>query len=154
LDEIHSNEKIEYLKLHGSIDWRVRDSDKLIFRRDAASSLMGEKYTDQLMIYPIYEKFVSEDPYFTLYNYFRRLLYYHDEYVVIGYSFRDPSINNAFADALRNKSNSRIIIVNRNRDSIEELVTRYFPPNKMHIIDIPFGNNELITELGRVLQHN
>jgi hypothetical protein len=151
LHEEPPNEEIQYLKLHGSINWRIRDSDKQIVRRDSAHSLMGETYTDPLMVYPIYEKYVSEDPYFTLYGYFRRLLYYHDEYVVIGHSFGDPSINNAFADAFKNKPNSRIIIVNRNRDNIESRINQYFPADRVHIIETPFGNNTLVEELRRVL---
>ena len=63
LDEQHANYKINILKLHGSIDWRIRDSDRQVVRCDSPTSLMGEKYTDPLMVYPIYEKYVSEDHY-------------------------------------------------------------------------------------------
>lgn len=35
-------EEIKYLKLHGSINWWIRERDKLIIRRDSAISLMGE----------------------------------------------------------------------------------------------------------------
>jgi hypothetical protein len=52
------------------------------------------------MVYPIYEKYISKDPFFSLHSYFRKMLYYQDVYIVIGYSFRDPSINNAFAEML------------------------------------------------------
>jgi hypothetical protein len=49
---------IEYLKLHGSINWWIRKRDKKIIRRNElqpSTSLMGESYQEQLMIYPIYE---------------------------------------------------------------------------------------------------
>lgn len=71
-------QEIEYLKLYGSINWWIRDRDKRVVERNEGQpgiSLMGETYKEQLMIYPIYEKYVSEDPYFSLYYYFRRLLY-------------------------------------------------------------------------------
>jgi hypothetical protein len=112
---------------------------------------MGETYNDQLMIYPIYEKYVSEDPYFSLYFYFRKLLYWNDTYVVIGYSFRDQSINNAFADALRRKKNSRLIIVNSNKKSIEQRINQYFPKKKVRIIEDSFGNTTLFPKLKKLL---
>lgn len=125
--------QIEYLKLHGSINWWIRESDKRVIERNEPKpgrSLMGESYNEQLMIYPIYEKYVSEDPYFSLYYYFRKLLHWNDLYVVIGYSFRDQSINNAFADALRRKENSRLIIVNSNKKNIEQRINQYFPKKR------------------------
>lgn len=59
-------QEIEYLKLHGSINWWIRDSDKRLVERNEmrpGTSPMGETYKEQLMIYPIYEKYVSEDPF-------------------------------------------------------------------------------------------
>ncbi len=124
------NTYIEYLKLHGSIDWRIRSSDKRIVQREHTKSLRGEKYPEQLMIYPVYEKHISRDPYFALHYYFRYLLHINDVYLVIGFSFRDPSINNAFRDALINKATSRMIIVNSNRKAIRKRVDEIFPKKK------------------------
>lgn len=56
LNQLHPNEEIDYLKLHGSIDWRIRDSDNRIVLRDTGISLRDSPATEQLMIYPIYEK--------------------------------------------------------------------------------------------------
>jgi hypothetical protein len=145
---------IEYLKLHGSINWWIRQGDKKIIRRNEtqpSTTLMGDTFREQLMIYPIYEKYVSVDPYFSLYYYFRKLLYFHEEYVIIGYSFRDPSINNAFADALRDRRNSRLIIVNSNRDNIERRINEIFPADQVDIVGTQFGDNNLYTELRRLL---
>jgi hypothetical protein len=145
---------IEYLKLHGSINWWIRDSDKCVIERNesqSSTSLMGENYNEQLMIYPIYEKYVSQDPYFSLYYYFRKLLYYHDKYLVIGYSFRDPSINNAFADALKNNNSARMIIVNCNKNIIEKRTKSIFPAEKVDVVKTSFGDNRLFTELEDVL---
>jgi hypothetical protein len=103
------------------------------------------------MIYPIYEKHISEDPYFTLYYYFRKLLYHHDIYVVIGYSFRDPSINAAFADALNNRSDSRMIIINSNRNNIQRRINEKFPSEKCDLVEIPFGSDNLLPRLEELL---
>jgi SIR2-like domain len=88
----------EYIKLHGSIDWWLTEQGTIT--RSLAKENPFEVLTDRTMIYPIYEKFVSKDPFFTLYQYFRRVLFKEDILIVIGFSFRDPSINNAFADWL------------------------------------------------------
>jgi hypothetical protein len=115
-----TDDDIQYLQLHGSIDWWLRKRDNKIVKRENPKSLRGEQYPEQIMVYPIYEKHISQDPFFSLYSYFRRLLYSRDIYIVIGYSFRDPSINNAFGDVLRDKTESRMIIVNPNKASIEK----------------------------------
>lgn len=81
--------------------------------RECQNSLMGESYRMRLMIYPIYDKIVSAEPFVSLYNHLRKLLTLHDAYVVIGYSFRDQSINDAFRNALQNES-KRMVIVNSN----------------------------------------
>ena len=62
------------------------------------------------MLYPIYEKYVTRDPYFTLYEYFRKSLSNEDILIVIGYSFRDLAINNTFSEWLRSKPECRLII--------------------------------------------
>jgi hypothetical protein len=79
------------------------------------SSLVGlenpfEVLTERTIIYPIYEKHITRDPFFTLYQYFRRTLFNEDIVIVIGYSFRDLTINNAFSDWLASKPESRLTI--------------------------------------------
>jgi SIR2-like domain len=104
------------------------------------------------MIYPIYEKYISEDPaIFALYSHFRKLLDLHDEYIVIGYSFRDPSINNAFRDVLINRPKSRIIIVNRDPSNILERVKANFPTKKVDVIEEAFGNKNLYSKIKEVI---
>lgn len=147
-----SNTHIEYLKLHGSIDWWIRNSDKRIVQREHPRSLRGERYPEQLMIYPVYEKHISQDPYFALHYYFRHVLQTNDVYLVIGFSFRDPSINNAFRDALVNKPASRMIIVNSNRAAIENRVNEIFPKDKIEFVEDRFGSNNLPSVLKEYLR--
>lgn len=141
------NNHIEYLKLHGSIDWWIRLSDRQIIQREHAKSLRGERYPEQIMVYPVYEKHISQDPYFALHYYFRNLLYYNDVYLVIGFSFRDPSINNAFRDALTKKPASRMIIVNNNRKNIEKRINDNFPTEKIDFIEARLGDIDLPSRL-------
>lgn len=141
------NNHIEYLKLHGSIDWWVRRSDRQIIQREHAKSLRGERYPEQIMVYPVYEKHISQDPYFSLHYYFRNLLYYNDVYLVIGFSFRDPSINNAFRDALINKPASRMIVVSSNKKNIEKRLNDNFPKGKIDFVESQFGDNDLPSQI-------
>jgi hypothetical protein len=67
-------DEIEYVQLHGSIDWWLRARDNQIVQREDSKSYRGERYPGQIMVYPIYEKHISQDPYFSLYSYFRRQL--------------------------------------------------------------------------------
>lgn len=151
------NLSIQYLKLHGSINWWIRESDKRIVQRNerrASTTLMGETYSERLMIYPIYEKYVSIDPYFSLHYYFRRLLYFHNDYVVIGYSFRDQAINNAFADALRMNSKAKMVVVNKDAQSINQKVNEIFhdiSDGRITQIQTAFGDNTLYDELANIL---
>ena len=140
---------MEYLKLHGSIDWWVRERDGRIVVRDCFHSLMGETYGSRLMIYPAYDKKISRDPFSSLYNHFRKLLSMHEVYIVVGYSFRDSSINDAFADAL-----SRVetrMVMNPNPDRIRNKITN-FPQRRIDVITKPFGGTELLLELNHILR--
>jgi hypothetical protein len=135
--------KLDLLTNALSIDWWIRSSDKRIVQREHPMSLRGERYPGQLMVYPVYEKHISEDAYFALHYYFRHLLHINNVYLVVGFSFRDPSINNAFRDALTNKPASRMIIVNSNRKVIENRVNEMFPKNKIEFVEDRFGSSNL-----------
>ena len=58
------------------------------------------------MIFPTTEKYFSRNPYFNLLRKLREELMGtikdKEHILVIGYSFRDPAINNAFYDAFKN----------------------------------------------------
>ena len=115
---------------------------------------MGETYSERLMIYPIYEKYVSIDPYFSLHYFFSRLLYFHNDIVVIGYSFRDQTINNAFADALKMNTKTKMIIVNADIQSINQKLNEIFPDisdERVIQIQTAFGDNTLYDKLAKVL---
>jgi hypothetical protein len=83
-----SNEAINLLKLHGSLDWRIRDHDKKIIKRDTSYSHRGLTAQEPLMIYPIYEKKFSEKFYYTMYYYFKKILREREINVIIGNSLR------------------------------------------------------------------
>ena len=144
---------IQYVKLHGSINWWIRNRDLKVVQRDSSNSLSGETY-ERFRVYPIYEKYVSQDPaIFALYNYFKDILRYHDIYIVIGYSFRDPAINNAFKQGLDSNPNKRLLIVNPNPDHIIDRIRTMFPNDKIDIIEHRFGDVNLYATIQNILNN-
>ncbi|MDP9290158.1 MAG: hypothetical protein M3P08_18465 [Thermoproteota archaeon] len=57
----------------------------------------------------------------------------------------------SFADALRDRRNSRLIIVNSNRNSVEGRINDNFPEEQVEIAETPFGDNDLYSELTQLL---
>jgi hypothetical protein len=107
----------------------------------AGSDNPFEVLTDRTIIYPIYEKYVNKDPFLTLYECFRRRIFREDIVVVIGYSFRDVTINNTFLDWLASKPKSRLIIVARqNKDTLRRIIGN---DSKIQFINRYFGKNGL-----------
>jgi len=95
-------------KLHGSSNYFLTNKDELI-KTDTVLK-PGDRITSgviakESMVFPTREKYFSSDPYFSLIKKLRRDLtegIRGREYAlicIIGYSFRDPVINNAFIDA-------------------------------------------------------
>lgn len=152
---MHGGNNPNYIKLHGSIDWWLDDSQRAI------SSLVGPEnpfvvLKERTMIYPIYEKHITRDPFFTLYEYFRRTLFKEDIVIVIGYSFRDLTINNAFSDWLASKPESRLIITAKkeNHEVIRKIVGSGKKHDKIQFIHRRFGEAEFITDLENTLNNN
>jgi SIR2-like protein len=140
--------ELEYIKLHGSIDWWLNEHGIIV--RSLQKENPFEVLTDRTMIYPIYEKFVSKDPFFALYQYFRRMLFKEDILIVVGFSFRDPSINNAIVDWLSTRPYSRLLIVasEKNQNKIRGI----FNDNpRIQFINANFGQDGFINSLEDVL---
>jgi hypothetical protein len=102
----------EINKLHGSSNWVItEDCEKgeiaktEVFVKPGERTLKGEM-VGEAMVYPTTEKYFSRDPYFNLLYKLRNDLTagitdrWTKVITIIGYSFRDFAINNAFIDAL------------------------------------------------------
>ena len=150
LREILLGEKeIQYIKLHGSTDWWIDDNNNIVqsFHQDNPLA----KFKERQIIYPIYEKYISKDPFFTLYQYFRRRLLKEDIVIVIGYSFADISINNAFIDWLSYNNSARLIIVARkNRHNIIRN-SLLIHSNRIEFLNDYFGETNFILNLTNLL---
>lgn len=99
-------------KLHGSVNWFEVGGRITQHSFAPGQSLMGEEVTGRMMVYPASEKYALTAPYAECLFYFRRSLMsgkIYEPIVVIGYSFRDAAINNAFMDAIKLNPNIRIL---------------------------------------------
>jgi hypothetical protein len=141
---------VNYLKLHGSLDWWKRDDRKIVI--SSGKPMFGEKLIDQIMIYPIYEKYISREPFYSLYTAFRKNLFKEQIVIVIGYSFRDISINNALLDNLQTTETSRLIISAKS-DSVKQRISKIFGLNKrVSLIEKYFGEGGFVDELKNKLK--
>ena len=147
--QLHPNERIEYLKLHGSVDWWLGEDNNIYHDFTGQNPLI--RLRDRMIIYPIYEKYISKEPFFTLYQYFRRSLLFEDIVIVIGYSFADISINNAFIDWLTYKNNTRLIVVAQRNNHLR--IRNIFGTlvNRIEFIEEYFGEDRFVDNLERLL---
>lgn len=82
----------------------------------------------------------------------KRLLLKHDIYLVIGYSFRDQSINDAFYFGLKNNLGSRMIVSSTNQEVIERINKTFEKViSKIDILKRRFGGHDFLEELNRLL---
>lgn len=109
--------EIKLFKLHGSISWQVEEkTGDVIEVWDKGNSIIGRRYVGELMLYPIAEKELYLDPYISMLLRLNRELSKKTVWIVIGYSFNDPVIQEIF---LRNSSESKhLILVDPNADEI------------------------------------
>lgn len=101
--------RINYYKLHGSIDW---------YRTTDGTVKKGENYNEEnieitpFLIFGHGAKIYTIDPFFSLLEYFKHALKKKKYFFVIGYSFFDPHINNLIFNELQSNKDKYLIIIN------------------------------------------
>ena len=113
--------EIHIYKLHGSITW-FKHGDQItqlppIDRK--ISSSRGDEFTVQ-MLYPLTGKEVFKPPFSELQYYLQRTLESCSMCIVIGYSFRDDSINSIFSNASKENKDLEVIVIDSNADVISK----------------------------------
>jgi hypothetical protein len=130
------------VKLHGSIDQfsTERGIEKL-------TGPPGQGYyrgliekAEQLMIFPVHEKYVTRSPYYDLFHIFRTRLLEETLCVIIGYSFRDEAVNNVLIDSVKKNRSLKLIYIGgdnavENVKRVPELVECTLPITKKFGID-------------------
>jgi hypothetical protein len=139
-----------FLKLHGSLDWWI-DETKTEITLSESNESYGKHLGERLMIYPIHEKYISEFPFYYTYNAFRKMLQDERIIVVIGYSFRDESINNAFRSKYlmekENKKENFSMLICTTSKEVKERVTKIFEDKMISVIDSNFFEDNFIEKL-------
>lgn len=96
---------VKLWKIHGSLGWTYRDSDKAVIRRQSAPE-------DSILIYPSHLKYNTskKQPYVGLIDRLCSFLQQDDAVLfTCGYSFGDDHINERLVTSLRRGANSHVI---------------------------------------------
>ena len=100
---------LEFLKLHGSLDWH-RDSQEQCSR--SMSSTVPDDPDQMPILYPGFKGVAAVEPFVSLHGRLNKRLVEADVAVVIGFAFRDAYINALFDNVLRLRSDLRVLYFN------------------------------------------
>ena len=99
-------------RLHGSMSW-IENGDRIVNTRDY--SLRARGHAGHLIIYPGFKGNPERDGHSAFrfaHTTLRGELGETSVVLVIGFSFRDPHINDIFRDALKTNQNLRVVVWN------------------------------------------
>lgn len=97
-------------KLHGSIDWRRTIGNAINIGNTEFSGSLDK----HLLLYPGYDKASHEEPFAGFHEYFRFCLAASEAIIIIGYAFRDKSVNSLIDRALSAAGERRAFIIDVN----------------------------------------
>ncbi len=139
-----SNGPVFLFKLHGSINYYLKEDGKVV-RSDApleTVDLYGRKIEGRRMIFPTGEKYATLSPYYEYLGQLRNALGNEWVCIVMGYSFRDVAINNAFLDGVRKNPRLHILILGPSANKIRDALHPNLQKN-VHALNGAFGTNTL-----------
>lgn len=111
-------------KMHGSINYYLKEDGKIV-RSEAPLETVnqyGERVIGPRMIYPAGEKYATRWPFHEYLSQLRQALFSEPMCLVVGYSFRDIPINNAFLDAIQKNPRLQVILVGPSAGEIRDSV--------------------------------
>jgi hypothetical protein len=116
-----SDQQVQLFKLHGSINYYLMENGKIVKSNAPLkhTNMYGDRVKEQMMIYPMGEKYATRRPFYETLGQLRSALQAEQFCIVIGYSFRDVAINNAFIDAIRINPSLRILLVSPSADRVK-----------------------------------
>jgi SIR2-like domain len=103
-------EKIEYRKIHGSLDWNSQN-DTVI---KIGAPIIPHNPDQVAIIYPGYKGVPANEPFVSLHTRLYQRLIEADYVIVIGFAFRDAYINSLFENVMRMREDIRILCFNPN----------------------------------------
>jgi len=101
---------LRLFKLHGSLNWRETHHGKIESMRGENRYSGTRRYRKNILIYPTQKGLEGEEPFATLFKYFRNSSELSDGFLIIGFSFRDPLINDIFLNNLRINVKHKLIV--------------------------------------------
>jgi hypothetical protein len=131
------------VKLHGSVDQVFTTQG--IEKRQAPPDVgyYTTSRLDDMLVFPVHEKYVTLSPYFEMYALLRERLRMEPICVVVGYSFRDEAVNNAFIDAIHDNPRLKIIYIggrngDRNLAGVPQIAAKTLPINALFGVEEHF----------------
>lgn len=150
---------LKLIKLHGSLSWLIEDDGTLTERESPpVTSLAGRKYIGEMMIYPLQQKELYFEPYITMFTQLNRELKARTNWVIIGYSFNDPVIQEIF---IRNSNKTKKIVLVHpfapkiRKEKLDSIRCESFATLNKKFGEDNYGevNNTLIKQLTRNPKH-
>ena len=140
-----SGETILWLhKLHGSLNWRRMTTGRVVRVNPEEPIGIGgeESYSENLLIYPAQKDVPESDPFRSLYDSFERRMSTSNLCVVLGFSFRDPYLNEVFADFLR-REKTLLISLSPSASFDFDNLRPYLEPR--HLSDMTWKGDNAVT---------
>ena len=134
-------------KMHGSINYYQREDGRIV-RSDAPLGNVdayGREIKGRMMIYPTGEKYSSRSPFYEYLGQLRQALFAEQVCIVIGYSFRDVPINNAFLDGIQRNTNLVILVVGPTADKVVGRLDKSMS-KRITILNEAFGTGDRVPE--------
>lgn len=104
-----STKSLEFLKVHGSLDWH-RDANGQCGR--AMSRTVPADPDQMAILYPGFKGVPEAEPFVSLHGRLNRRLVEADLVIVVGFAFRDSYINAIFDNVLRMRPDLRVLYFN------------------------------------------
>ena len=151
-------------KLHGSVDQKIENNIAYKCHTEIKQDI---QFAKDMMVFPVAEKYITHYPYFTLYEYLRGIPWtvggQKEVCIVIGFSFRDIPIINAFLDHIikneKEERESNIILIDKDVSSVIENLKAFLTEEdfqKIHKVIKPineeFGSEAAFKKLDYMLE--
>jgi len=134
-------------KLHGSIDWFEIEAGPIVQMLGVpGETLYADTIKGRSMVYPAGEKYALTSPYAECLFYLRESLKEERQCLVVGYSFRDLAINNAFTDAVRTNPELELVLLGPHASFVRETLEEPLK-SKVKAVEASFGSRDAIVKV-------
>lgn len=145
---------IEYHKLHGSLFWEESDGVICKSRSIARDILLEQKL---VLVYPSDKKILTENPFYYSHRALDKYLLKTDILFIIGFSFRDPALVQAFQYALSANEKLHIYVINPHFEENDFYELSFFISSNMgrvtHIEEY-FGTEECFNAVYKITENS